>query len=285
MVDLPYDYVSHSQLSQYIKCGKQYYLERIAKYPTPPTWYFIGGSAVHKATERLDQEDIDTWTADRMEHLWAQAYGEEIDEAYASWPKDSQWLKFGKVSRRDPDGQGYRYWNKRGRDAVIAWGNWRYANRYKYLLHSVEEEFEVSLGPFRVKGYIDRVFQTHDHGYAVVDLKNGTKRPENALQLALYKYGWEAKHENPGAVGLGAWFMCKDAELFPQDLAPFTAPVLTGLLEGYLAGLGANVFIPHVGDDCFGCPVKPACALKSGATPDALRYDPLLQPAGSDTSA
>lgn len=278
------EYASSSQYSQYLRCGKQFYLERIAGYPIPPTWYFIGGSAVHKATERLDQEDIDSWTVDRMEHLWAQAFGEEIDAAYAAWPNDGQWLKAGKVSRRSPDGQGFRYWSERGRLAVIGWGNWRYANRYKYHLVSVEEPFDVSIGDVRVKGYIDRVFQTHDHGYAVVDLKNATKRPGSPFQLALYKQGWEIKHENPGAVGLGAWFMCKDEELFPQDLSPLTADVLSRLLGRYRAGVQAGVFLPNVGDDCFGCPAKAACAAKSGPTPDALRYDPLLEGADQDNA-
>lgn len=276
MAPLP-KFVSKSQVNQYLKCGKQYELERIVKVPTPPTWYFIGGTAVHKATERLDQEEMDSWTPDRMEHLWAQAYDEEIDAAYRDWPDDRQWLKAGRTSRNNKDGQGFRYWNERGRQAVFGWANWRTANKHKMHLVSIEEEFLVPLGGIQVKGYIDRVFQSSDHGYYVVDIKNGSKRPDSPLELALYKYGWETKNEKAGAVGLGGFWMGKDQELFPQDLTPYTPEVLERMLGIYLDGVAHDVFLPHVSGDCFGCPVKPACAAKSGATPQALEYDSLLK--------
>lgn len=281
MAEFPYSYVSPSQLSNYLKCSKQYELERIAKFPTPPTWYFIGGSAVHKATERLDQESVDSWSTDRMEHLWAQAFGEEIDAAYRAWPEDGQWLKAGRTSRNNKDGQGFRYWTERGRLAVIAWADWRRANRENYVLHSIEEEFLVPLADVQVKGYIDRVFQSGD-GYAVVDLKNATKRPGSPLQLAIYRYGWETKNEKPGSVTEAGWFMCKDGQLFPEPLEAFTPVLLRGLADAYLRGVEGDVFLPNIGADCFGCPAKRACAAKSGATPEALQYDSLLAPGNPD---
>lgn len=276
MANLP-EYVSKSQINGFLRCGKQYELERVVKVPTPPTWYFIGGTAVHKATERLDQEKMDSWSADRIEHLWSQAYGEEIDEAYRIWPEDRDWLKFGRVSRNNKDGQGFRYWNERGRSALMAWADWRRSNRDTMHLVSIEEEFLVPIGGVQVRGFIDRVFQSRDHGYYVVDIKNGSKRPDSPLELAIYKHGWEIKHEATGAVGLGGFWMGKDGELFPQELEPYTIPLLSGLIEKYLDAVANNTFLPRVSGDCFNCPVKSACATKSGATPEALLYDSLLK--------
>src|SRR5579863_5133078 len=105
----PRDVVSHSQLSGYIRCGKQFELERISKYPAPPTWYFIGGNAVHAATEALDRAWPYYGLSD-LEALWAAAFEQEINEAFAIWPLETQWLKFG---RRGSE-QDYDYWNLRG---------------------------------------------------------------------------------------------------------------------------------------------------------------------------
>lgn len=276
---IPPEYVSHSQLDQYLRCGKQYQLERLVKYPMPPTWYFIGGTAVHLATARLDQEPMDSWTPDRCEFLWSQAYNEGIQEAYEYWPEDSQWLKAGRVSRNNKDGQGYRYWGARGRDAVVGYAEWRMAHREEYQLAEIEYEFTVELGSHKLKGYIDRVFDW-DHkarGYVVMDLKNATKRPSSPYQLALYRHGWETTHKGNARVRQAGWYMCKDNQFFPERIDHLTPSVLGGIFDKYLAGLEAEVFLPRIGDDCFGCPARPACGAKSGPTKEALQYDPLMK--------
>jgi ATP-dependent helicase/DNAse subunit B len=55
--DLPV-HVSYSSLTTYLDCGWKYYLSRIVKIEERPTWYLVGGSAVHEATEAYDKE---TW--------------------------------------------------------------------------------------------------------------------------------------------------------------------------------------------------------------------------------
>lgn len=42
---------SHTQLSQWAKCGEQYRLTRICRVPSRPGWWFPGGTAVHKTIE------------------------------------------------------------------------------------------------------------------------------------------------------------------------------------------------------------------------------------------
>lgn len=50
------DHVSYSSLSTYLDCGWMYILTRAVKVPEKPAWWFIGGNAVHEATEKLDLE-------------------------------------------------------------------------------------------------------------------------------------------------------------------------------------------------------------------------------------
>ena len=49
-------HVSYSALTTYLDCGWKYYLTRVEKVIEQPTWYLVGGSAVHTATEMYDKE-------------------------------------------------------------------------------------------------------------------------------------------------------------------------------------------------------------------------------------
>lgn len=53
--DLPV-HISYSSLTTWLDCGWKYYLTRIEKVEERPTWYLVGGSAVHTATEQYDLE-------------------------------------------------------------------------------------------------------------------------------------------------------------------------------------------------------------------------------------
>jgi hypothetical protein len=49
-------HVSYSSLTTWLDCGWKYYLSRIVQEEETPAWYFVGGSALHKATEIYDKE-------------------------------------------------------------------------------------------------------------------------------------------------------------------------------------------------------------------------------------
>lgn len=54
-VELP-AHISYSAMTTYLDCGYKYFLTRVQKVEEKPAWYFIGGSAVHEATELYDKE-------------------------------------------------------------------------------------------------------------------------------------------------------------------------------------------------------------------------------------
>jgi len=275
VADYPKGPVSHSQVSGYLRCSKQFELERISQYPAPPAWYFIGGTAVHNATEAMDRIDPIpiAYSPEEIAKFWSDAYEAEIEAQFLTWPADEEWLKFGRKGSE----QGHAYWFDRGLEAVNAYWAWRLAHP-EFLLESIEERFDVVIDGIQFTGRIDRVFQT-PKGRIIVDLKTGTRRPESGLQLALYRMGYELSHGLPeGHSGAsGGWFMTKDGELHFEPIAPFTNRVLSGILKAYLAGVRQDVFLPNVGPACFSCAMKQACAAVSGPTPEALRYDSLLR--------
>jgi hypothetical protein len=47
-------HVSHSQYSDWLRCGKAYELKRVLGLAEAPAWWSIGGKGVHSATETYD---------------------------------------------------------------------------------------------------------------------------------------------------------------------------------------------------------------------------------------
>lgn len=43
---------SYSQLTTYLACPRQYQLEKVARVPRRPGWYFAAGTAIHATVER-----------------------------------------------------------------------------------------------------------------------------------------------------------------------------------------------------------------------------------------
>jgi hypothetical protein len=48
-------HVSHSQITTWSSCGHKYYLNKVVQVPESGTWWLVGGSSVHEATEAYDR--------------------------------------------------------------------------------------------------------------------------------------------------------------------------------------------------------------------------------------
>lgn len=55
--ELP-EHVSYSAFTTFLDCGHLYFLTRVAQLEELPAWWFIGGSAVHEATEEYDRATV-----------------------------------------------------------------------------------------------------------------------------------------------------------------------------------------------------------------------------------
>jgi hypothetical protein len=242
------DWLSHSALSQYLACSYQFKLQRIDELPQAPAWFFIGGSAVHLATQRMDERNAYPYSEDQLRHIWSEAFDEEIAKAYVGRPT-AKW----------PDGQRYKYWDDRGYSAVKAWHEWRGVSREAYgdPTHIEEEvEFQLPSGII-VKGYIDRVFKWNDTFFPL-DIKTGTRRPSSPIQLALYRLGIAKKLDLPAAP-FGAWWMGKDGQEYTVALDHISLYDIDYYAQQFVKGVEQEVFIPSLGDACFNCPFTKQC--------------------------
>lgn len=48
-------HLSNSQLGDYTRCAKSYYLKRIQRTPQVPSVWLLGGKAVHMAIEAINR--------------------------------------------------------------------------------------------------------------------------------------------------------------------------------------------------------------------------------------
>lgn len=255
------EWLSHSALNQYLTCSYQYKLARIDENPKPPAWFFLGGSAVHLATQRMDERNTYPYSEDQLNHIWSEAFNEVIAQAYEAWPEDSQWRTVGRPTHAWPNGQRYEYWDLRGRTAVKAWQDWRIST--KPVMGDpthVEEEVQFVLpSGIVLKGYIDRIYKDpHGERYFPLDLKTGTKRPESPLQLAFYRHGIKEALGLP-VTDFGLWWMAKDVMAYDVKIDHITLLDLDYYAQQYFKGVENEVFIPNLGGSCYMCPFTDKC--------------------------
>lgn len=55
-------HISYSQFNEYVACSEKYRLTRIVGVVEDPAYWFIGGTAVHEATEAIDRH---VWKEDQ----------------------------------------------------------------------------------------------------------------------------------------------------------------------------------------------------------------------------
>lgn len=261
------------------------YLAKVAKAPARPAWWFAGGSAVHAATEAYDR-----WTlkdpADRPKFSIAQAFADtfdtEVKDMEARWPDASEWRHAGPKTAPET----YDRWMKLGPLLVGNYITWRRSMDYVVWSPKVDGTpdptvaigIEIDLSTTlpgcerEIKAYADRIFYSPSLDQIhIVDLKTGTRGPNNPLQFGVYSACLEHLYEVKAATG--AAFMNREGSLGkPFALAKYT-PAYVGRLFGNLSrAVDANVFPAHKGSACRMCDTSDSCYANDG--PRALEFDP-----------
>lgn len=256
------NYLSHSSLSSYLKCGEQFRLERVAGAPQGTAWYLVGGSAVHRASEMLDKgEQADLYEAWRM--AWVECYRDDID-AKGINPLDVR--AGGRASKEWPNKENADWWQHHGPimlQQYVAWRDARFAEGWQWLAlpdgsPAVELGINLELGGVLVKGFIDRVMVTDSGELIVVDLKTGSHTPASTLQLAIYALGVE--HHLGVLPILGGYYMARKAELSgPSSLLHYTPELVGRWFSQVRQGIEAELFVPQPSSLCGSCTVRPYC--------------------------
>jgi len=253
------NYLSYSSMSSYLECGKRYELERIYNAPQSPAWYFLGGDAVHSATEALDKGEQES-----VEQAWTDAWMNALDtlepgeEPRAGGRKSAAW----------PNKEDRAWWEHHGPGMVAEWVRWRDASGYQFLempdgSPAIEVPVDFEFASTMVKGYIDRVMVDGSGQVIVVDLKTGSRKPVSSLQLAVYALGLQ--HVHGITATLGGYWMSRQGDIPSlHSLAHLTSELVGGWFNDVHRGIEQEIFVPKVSPLCSACSVKDFCPAVGG---------------------
>lgn len=267
---------SFSQLSSFSECSYRYYLQRVARVPVMQAAWFPGGRAFHSTTEWLDREIFRANPVllqagrQKLAQVWAEKFGQAVDEAREKEPDVSKWRTAGRPSADKPNGEDVDWWRVAGLNMVNGYADWWAAEPpwRVWALPGGEPALEVPLlVEFRdvpVVGYVDQILQSvTDDRLLIVDKKTGKRKPLPGLQLATYNVELEAVFGQP--FGWGSYFMARDATLTdPEPLAHWT-PEMLGELYGRMdMAERLGLYLPNLGSHCSGCLVRKWCPPSGG---------------------
>ncbi len=278
---MPKDFVpphfSYSSMSSWMQCGQQYYLQKMAHVPELPSWWLVGGSAVHAVTE---QYDLENFPENGIDQLWQDTFNAGVEEQKTRFPDVSKWRTAGRKSKAKPDGEDYLAWMDLGPQFVRNYIEWRKLTQFKIwdeavvgfdqdtgeveTTSGVELSLEFEIGGWMCRGSIDRVFYVpNSTDLIVVDIKTGSRMPDNDLQLGMYAVGMEVQYgERPK---YGAFYnprLNKMSDLF--DMSPYTVDSLAQMGVQFKSAIKNKIFLPHKSVLCGYCSVSAGCAAVGG---------------------
>lgn len=259
-------HLSYSQLSSWQDCGQRFYLERVVKLPSLPSFAQCGGSAVHAATEAWDRwqygdegVDVDQPFSEHFE----QALREQEERTGFS---REEFKATGRKSKDWPEKENLAWWAHHGPIMVEAWKSWRRYSGWEIAFDGdtpcIEIEINLLLGGVTVKGYIDRVMAKPTGELVVVDLKSG-REPAGAGQLGLYGLAVEETLGLP--VDYGCFWMARTgmtSELWP--LAGYTRARLEYEYGAVAQAKRDGIYLAHPSSFCGSCGVKDYCPAQDG---------------------
>lgn len=255
-------HMSHSALTTFLSCGHKYYLSRVVNEPETPAWWFIGGNAVHTATETYDMLNPSSATERPDTNFFLDAFVEQAAWAeFDSGVDPSEFRAGGRASKQYPSKEDSVWWLDNGPGMVEAWVNWRQGSGWQIAEFdgrpAIELGFKFAVGDSQVQMFLDRLM-VNEHGeLVVVDLKSGSSSPKSPLQLAMYAYGCEKM------LGVrpkwGTFWKAREGGTTPLvDLDKYPAERIEYIVSGFDKLRKSGIFLPNL-DECGWCGFNQIC--------------------------
>ena len=269
-------HVSYSQLTQFMRCGKQYELQRLAGVPQLPSVWLVAGKAFHAAAEKIAL-DYPARSLDLIA-TWQQAWDTELADAMrrTTVPTD-QWRKAGRETKDKPNKEDLAWWEAEGREQTKVFEEWFYSSDFEPAtinnMPAVEIETSAVFGGEPVKGFCDIVLRHKTEGWLlIVDYKSGSRIPLTTTQLGSYATSIAMTTNGEVVVTKGAFYMTRKGILTePEDISRYSEPWFTGQFTRLRKAIDQGLFLANLGDSCNMCDVKSGCYAGKGA--DAWIYD------------
>ena len=267
-------HLSYSSLSNYIRCGHAYQLTKRYNVQEKPAWWSIGGSAIHNATQEMDEHNLLDLEGMDLELFWHQHIDNCIKEAVQQgW--DLQNLRASKVrSDKDPfyPNEDETWWRFKGLEMLINYRDWRKQSPWKIANINNTPAIEIGLIPSistgkPVKMFLDRVFMNNDGDLVIVDLKTGKSTPRTPLQLAFYAWGLSLLPDNPIKVTKGCYYNLRSNKMTETFDLGRHKNMVDALLTRFQLAVENDVYVPNT-ENCDTCGVQQSCFFGSGTLDD-----------------
>ncbi len=167
--------LSPSKIQTYEDCPLKFKFQHVLRVPTPSKTYFGMGTAIHLVAETMTK---------------LQKEGKEADEKLALEILDTQWDASSYRNQRTKEKQD----KVKSKEMVKTYLEWAKKNPNTPV--DVEPKFKIILNDVTISGKIDRVEQTPEGEYEVVDFKTGAAyKTKNTIkkdvQMNIYALGTE----------------------------------------------------------------------------------------------
>jgi len=265
------NHTSYSAFDTYQQCGEKYRLSRVLAVPEEQSWWLIGGSAFHTASEWWDAGDDHT-----LDNIWQAAWDKATEDLDRSKPIRAG----GRATKAHPDKENEAWWMEHGVVMLTDYVKWRETSGWEIYTDNdtpfIEWEFNISIprndaDEVVLKGYVDRVFVTPEGELVVVDLKTGNTIPAASTQLGVYAVALAQR----GGINplLGSYYMARKGETTQlRSLAHYTPDMLAYWIGSFVDSVRDERFVPHVTAMCGTCSVAQYCYAVGGNAPYALPF-------------
>jgi len=218
---------SASSLKRYEDCPLCYKFQYVLLVPGLPKTYFSMGTAVHTVIELLSKQQLEGTTPTRERAL------ELLNSCWSSEAYASRTHELEDRIKAEAMLDTYLAWQAANRNTIIA----------------AEKKFQFPLNGRKVKGFIDRIEQTPEGEYVVVDFKTGSKPSSltknsviSDIQLNLYSL---AIQEMSGRLPQRAsFYYLKDDKMVDYFPTEETVGVFTESAKEIISAVCAERFDP-----------------------------------------
>ena len=250
MSELP-KHISYSSFNTWLECGWKYYLTKLKEVPEKHAVWFTGGSAVHKATELWDKNELgDT---NNIDELWNKVWFNQVKEDEALHGDMNTW-EF--RSREDMS-----WWYGEGLWMFERWTQFMAPDRgWSVYEDFIEKQYEISVEGTTVKLAIDRVLTDYDGNRVLVDIKTGASSQRHPLQLAVY--AWALSKQGVTVDKAGFWD-ARSGSISLWDLEHLQPERVEEILTGFDNLRKTETFLPNM-NSCGRCGVLSYCKWMNG---------------------
>lgn len=266
------NYVSHSAISTWLNCGWMYYLSRIHHVDEAPSYWLVGGKAVHECTEEYDASTLPTYNPTEM-------FQRNWDKNYKLSDNGMQFRAGGRKTNAYPNKEDAQWWLDHGPKMVDYWAQFRQDSGYQIYQFengqlAIESEMNQEINGVNIKAYLDRLMVSPTGELTVVDIKTSSKPPATNTQLGIYAI--LAEKQFGIRPTKGAYFMARTGELTdPVELSQYTESRLGSWLKSFSKAIEHNIFIPAPGFMCGTCSVNNSCYVVNGK--ESYKYPELAE--------